>query len=118
MLICQESRLDPDFSPLFVLRVCIEDFLDKKVTREKGYAKIIEHTSIPLIIGSSYIAKGHAYSDMSLYQLVYIAIVPDQTSKRPTVTFKGIIFRERLPIDTDPQQYLSALWELIEKKQS
>lgn len=106
----------PDFKfPLIVMRSHVEDFLDKKVTREKGYVKVIDQTSIPLIIGSSYIAKGQPYLDMSLYQLVYIATISDGTYKRPTVTFKGLIFGERLPMNTDPQQYLRVLWETPQK---
>ena len=107
----------PDFGfPLLVMRNCLEKFLDENVSKEEGYVKIIDHTSIPLIIASSYIAKGESYSDMSLYQLVYQGIVLDEVNKRPKITFKGLIFRERLPMNIAPQKFLSELWETAREK--
>jgi hypothetical protein len=97
--------------PLAMMRRHICDLLDKYVVREKGYYKIIEHTSVPLIIASSYIAKGQSYSEMSLYLLVYTALVPDENYEIATIKFKGLIFKERLKMDTKPHTYLDALWE-------
>ncbi|PKL39013.1 MAG: hypothetical protein CVV44_09095 [Spirochaetae bacterium HGW-Spirochaetae-1] len=107
----------PDFMlSLVIIRGYIEGYLEKNVLRETGYVKIFDQTSIPIIIGSSYIAKGQSYSDLSLYQLVYTAVVSDEINKRPEVTFKGLIFRERLPSNTDPKVYLKSLWTNSENK--
>ena len=105
----------PDFGlSLVVLRNEIGFFLDENVIREMGYYKVIDQTSIPIIIGSSYVAKGQAYQDVSLYQFVYIAVVSDNKFEPPSVTFKGLIFRERLSVNTNPQNFLSELWNAAE----
>ena len=97
--------------PLLVMRNSIESFLDKRVKREKGFIKVIDQTSIPLAITSSYIARGQAYSDVAIYQLVYTAVVSDEPNKRPVVTFAGLVFTKRIPLKSDPRKYLFELWE-------
>lgn len=102
----------PQFGfPLTMTRNSIEDFLEKRVVREKGYIKIIDQTSIPFVLGSSYIAKGQSFTDLSLYQLMYLAVVSDEPYRRPRITFKGIAFITRLPPSTDSQAYLRSVWE-------
>lgn len=96
--------------PLVVMRNNVESFLDKKVIRERGYIKVIDKTSVPIVLATSYVAKGRAYSEISLYQLVYTGVVSDEPFKRPTITFEGLIFNKRLPINTDPKKFLEQLW--------
>jgi hypothetical protein len=89
----------------------MEAAIDQRVQREDNYIKIVDKASIPLIIQSTYIAKGKAFNDTSLYQLHYLAIVPPERYKSPMITFKGLSFLGHLDLDTEPQSYLDALWK-------
>lgn len=97
--------------PLVVMRGNIEAFLDRNVTREKGYIKVIDQTSIPLVIVSSYVSKGESYSDTSLYQLIYTGVVSDESFKSPSIIFDGLVFNKRLPTNTNPKEFLAELWD-------
>jgi hypothetical protein len=102
----------PKFSfPIVVLRGNMEKIIDQRIAREDDYIKIVDKASIPLIIQSTYIAKGKAFKDTSLYQLLYLAVVPPERYKSPSITFNGLSFLGHLDPDTEPQSYLEALWK-------
>ncbi|HEV7669283.1 MAG TPA: hypothetical protein VGS22_12210 [Thermoanaerobaculia bacterium] len=109
-----DSRLlaPPDFSmALTVLRYELETVLDKRFPKRPGFAQVVDKASVPLIVDSMYLAKGEPLREKSMYELMYIAVISDQPYKRPTVTFKGISFLQRLPIGQEPSELLKSLWD-------
>jgi hypothetical protein len=78
--------------PIVVLRGNMEKLIDQRIPREDNYIKVVDKASIPLIVQSTYTAKGKAFKDISLYQLLYLAIVPPEKYNSPSITFKGLSF--------------------------
>jgi hypothetical protein len=80
-----------------------QEFTKTKIKPEKGSVKIGQG-AIPLIIKSLYAVKGEAYTDVSLYLLDTVIVVPEEEFKPVSISFAGLSFVERLspfaPIDT------------------
>ncbi|MCS5693980.1 hypothetical protein NZK33_18645 [Cyanobium sp. FGCU-6] len=78
----------------------LKKFLAKKISQEKGYAKVSLGGKIPLFIVSYYTVKGHSYMDKSLYFLSMDVVVFDEEYEQPSVNFTGLIFAERFSPNT------------------
>jgi hypothetical protein len=79
----------------------ISRFSEERMTpKEPGFVSVGEG-DIPLILESSYAVKGEAYTDSSLYLLHGITAVPHSGEGPTTVTFTGLSFVRRLPVDTE-----------------
>lgn len=102
----------PDYSiSLIILRSKLEKVLEQRFPRKDGYVQVVDQASVPLIIDTVYVAKGESLHEKSMYELMYRAIISDEAYKKPSVTFKGIAFLKRLPVEQDPKETLRLLWQ-------
>lgn len=101
---------------IIMLKHYLAENLDSLVQRREGYITVIDNTSIPIVIESHYIAKGEGFSDLSLYQLSYTALISDNKYESPEITIEGLIFNQRLSMDVDPNLYLTSMWDNLRNR--
>jgi hypothetical protein len=90
----------------------LREQIEKRVAREKGFIKVGDGGSIPVLIDARYASKGEAYLDRSLYMLAVSFVLDDNPNKPPTVEFNGLSFVQRFAPDRwVSREYLDKLIE-------
>lgn len=96
----------------------IQEIINKHIPKEQGSWKVLQEASIPIIIESYYTLDGYNMFDKSLYTLEFISIVNDDKFRLPSIKVKGLIFSEKIDVNTNTKDFLNIIWENGLKDQS
>ncbi len=97
--------------PLTVLQYELQKLTVENVPKKRGFVKFLSEANVPTIIDSQFIAKGEPRRDRSLYVIRFTALVSDEENEDAKITFKGVMFLERLSLNRDPRSTLASLWD-------
>lgn len=104
--------LPPDHKlHVVVLRIALQEAVEKRIGREPGNASVSLDANVPLIVTSLYAAKGEAFEDRSLYRIVYSFVINGDTIDPPKIEFQGLIYVQRLDSGADSISLLDQLWQ-------
>lgn len=93
-------------SPIVNIQKAVED----RVKKRKGYVVLLDDSRIPIVLEAYYTIDGESFMEKSLYSIEYEAIIREEEWKSPFVKINGLLFNQRLPVETDPKAYLNEIW--------
>lgn len=91
--------------------VNIQKAVEERVKKRKGYVVVLDDSRIPVVIEAYYTIDGESFMEKSLYSLEYKAVVREEEWKSPFVNISGLLFNQRLPVETDAKAYLNEIWQ-------
>ena len=96
---------------LELLRERLQNILDRRIKRNKDLKNsliINFFDSIPITIETTYIAKGKAYTDISLYLIDYSFGIKESSEDPPFINFRGLVYQQRLHLNDDTSFILNS----------
>jgi len=89
--------------------VPLQEILEKLGNPTSRFGKTAVDKSVPIVISSTYTAKGEVHYEQSLYRIMYSFVISDKYKKPPTVNFKWLVYIRRLDAKESPHEAIKQL---------
>ncbi len=102
--------LPPDYKLHAIqFSVPLQEILEKLGNPKSRFGKTAVDKSMPIVISSTYTAKGEVHYEQSLYRIMYSFVISDKYKKPPTVNLKWLVYIRRLDAKESPHEAIEQL---------
>ncbi len=101
----------PDFYiPLTYLSMQLENFVVETIELKPETVVVGDNKFVPIIIKSTYVAQGKLYEETALYYIKIMFVTGADNKDKPSISFDGLLFGNRIDSSTNIHEYLKNEW--------